>query len=82
MQKVQKALYAKLDEYTARAANTVAGLPSPDCLGKWRRETSYIVPWTSAEGEEDGVAKEVAIKPFPKSCGLYSQATFEYRKKR
>jgi hypothetical protein len=81
MQKVQKALYAKLDEYVARAANSVAGLPSPDCLGKWRRESSYIVPWTSAEGETEGVSQAVAMKPFPKSCGLYSQGQISVRRR-
>ena len=72
MKAVQKELYAEIERLAVNAENIAAGVPSPDCLAVWKKKSNYVVPWTEAETETDGLSIRTAAKTFPHNCGLYS----------
>ena len=74
MKVIQKELYAEVERLATNAENIAAGVPSPDCVQVWKKQSNYVVPWLEAENESDGLSVRASKKAIPTNCGLYTQA--------
>lgn len=70
----QDELYAKLEEYAARAVPAVgdSSEASKICFVKWKDNNNYVMPW--AEPEDPSALGGRVDTPHPDNCGMYSSA--------